>query len=108
MDQTETERIWVYKKPGSSRFTSIYLRHDCLDWLLSYAADQHHFQGVERYDPVASTLELANCSAVAGLRLTWDFSGKAWDAEFVAGAFKGGRKTFAVADLTKEQWEMMK
>ena len=83
------------------------MRTDSLDWLLSYAADEHHFQGVVRSDPAKSAQGPANCSAVADLRLTWDFDGKAWDAEFVAGTFQGMRKRVATQHITREQWGKM-
>ena len=107
-DQQETIHIWVYRKPGPPRTATLYLRTDCLDWLLSYGADQHHFQGVERADPAPSEQDAANCSAVAGLRLTWDFAGKAWDAEFVTGAFQGMKRSVALADITRDLWDTLK
>ena len=107
-DQKETIRIWVYRKPGPPRTATLYLRTDCLDWLLSYAADQHHFQGVERADPARSVQDVANCSAVAGLRLTWEFAEKAWDAMFVTGAFQGFQRRVALADITRDLWDKMK
>jgi len=90
-----TKTIYVYRKPSqrARNNTSLYLRSDCLEWLLSYAADERHFYGVERNEEAQLDDETGNCPAVADLRLTWDFTGKAWDAEFVAGAFVGVKKT---------------
>ena len=82
----------------------VYLRTDCLDWLLSFGADEHHFQGVVRSEPAKGAQKVANCAAVAGLRLTWDFQGKAWDAEFVSGTFQGTQKRLATQHITGEQW----
>ena len=53
-------------KPGNR---SLYLRIDCLDWLASYAADEQHFQGIEREEP-ASLQE----TAVANYRVEWGFN----------------------------------
>lgn len=46
--QDGTTFINVYRKSGASarNFGNLYLQVDSLDWLLSYAADELHFQGV--------------------------------------------------------------
>ena len=108
-DANVTTDICVYYKPAKYRggHPSIYLRTDSLDWLLSYAADEHHFQGVARSDPAKSAQRPANCPAVADLRLTWDFDGKAWDAEFVAGTFEGIRTRVEARNITQLQWDKM-
>ena len=102
--------ICVYRKPGSSirNKRNLYLQVDCLDWLLSYAADELHFQGVVRTNPEPSAKPTGNCSAVADLHLEWDFDAKAWEAEFVAGAFAGRKQRFSFRDLTHARWTKMK
>ena len=48
--------------------------------------------------------EPANCSAVAGLCLKWDFTDKVWNATFVSGRFKGTSRRVAAQDITAAQW----
>ena len=80
-----------------------------MDWLLAYAADEQYFRGVDCSDPVeCEKTESANCSAVAGLRLTWDFDAKAWHAKFVDGSLKGAEKYFAMQSITVHHWQKMK
>ena len=45
-DRDATQTIHVLLKPNGTR--QLYLRIDGLAWLLSYAADEHHFQGIVR------------------------------------------------------------
>ena len=78
----DTTTISVYMKGqsqgGSPALRSIYLRMDNLDWLLSYAADQLHHQGIAETAGAEVHNKQANCPAVADLHLDWDFSAKAW------------------------------
>ena len=101
--------IHVYRKPGSTcrNFGNLYLRTDCLDWLLSYAADELYFQGVTRPEPELEPLK-GNCPAVADVYVEWNFSDQSWDAQFLAGEHAGTKKRFFVADLTSGQWNNMK
>ena len=48
----------------------LYLRTDCIGWLLAYAADELHHQGVIAPRLVPQS-RAGNCTAVAGLRLEW-------------------------------------
>ena len=88
--------------------TPLYLRVDCLNWLLSYAADELHFQGVPCNPLAAEDQKVANCAAVAGLNLEWDFWKKAWLAEFVEGPLKGVKKSFAILDYNAKLWARMR
>ena len=51
-DQSDTLWIKVYRQQGMNpkNQAKLYLRWDYLDWLLSYAADQLHFQNVNVLD----------------------------------------------------------
>ena len=69
VDEGLTTQIFVYMKPGTR---SLYLRVDCLDWLLAYAADEHHFQGILRTDTEPHT-------AVAASWVEWNFCRKLWE-----------------------------
>jgi hypothetical protein len=95
--------IHMYKpqKDTYARYTLMYLRSDCIAWLLQYAADELLFQGVGREDgPQQNEEKLpCNCSEVADLHLEWDFTKKQWTATFVAGEHAGTIKSFSAADL---------
>ena len=71
----EATKITVYLKGSGQRNLSkrpIYLRVDGLDWLLSYAADEHFNQGVKSAAVDEVIVKKANCAAVADLNLEWD------------------------------------
>jgi hypothetical protein len=112
-DQNETYVISVYKgslnqKGHSSGQGKYYLRSDCLDWLLSYAADELHFQGVVRVIiPGEQRTNKANCTTVEDVHLQWNFGAKAWEAEFISGPFVGTTRCFHVVDLTPWRWARM-
>jgi len=106
--EATTTKIYVYKSAGSGKGWALWwLRTDCLDWLLGYAADQLHFQNVPRPSVDSADLQTPNCPAVADMHLEWQFDAKAWDAEFVAGKYAGTRKRFLVADLNKGRWQKL-
>ena len=48
----------------------------------------------------------ANCTAVAGMNMEWCFHTKAWHAEFVSGEFEGTCRTFAIHEVTQNQWDI--
>ena len=104
--------VCVYKKPLSEKRGNarLFLRKDCLDWLLSYAADELSRQGVEPASPdtPVNVQQSGNCPAVADLHLQWDFDAKAWEASFVAGALVGTTKTMSVHDLNTEMWAKLR
>jgi len=108
-EQGETTVISVYRKPGSAlrNKAQLYLRVDSLDWLLSYAADELHFQGVARTE-LEQPPSKGNCPAVADLHLEWNFSDKAWDASFLAGPVAGVRQRFSLAELSRDRWTKLK
>ena len=95
--------VTVYSKGGQNhKKMSIYIRVDCVDWLLSYAADEHSSQGVKSASIEDFGVKQPNCTAVADLNLEWDFRAKAWEAEFVSGPLKGVTRSFGTADLTTD------
>ncbi|MDP7560748.1 MAG: hypothetical protein QF745_09425 [Planctomycetota bacterium] len=111
----ETKIITVYRKaaasekPGSSirNNTALYVRTDCLDWLLSYAADELYFQGVVPTIETAPQSRTGNCPEVNDLYLEWDFGAKSWDAKFVAGTFENTTKRLSIKDLDKDRWSKL-
>lgn len=102
--------VCVYRKPCSEKRSNgnLFLRVDCIDWLLAYAADELSCQGVEPASPDPIDQHTGNCSAVADLHLQWDFSAKAWEASFVAGALVGTRKGMCVNDLNSDMWAKLR
>ena len=87
------------------KHTKLFLRVDCISWLLAYAADEHFFQGVlrvENEEPKAG-----NSTAVAGVNIEWDFTCDAWKAEFVSGDKCGTVRTLAMTDVSEKLWEKM-
>lgn len=107
-DEHDTTVVWVYRKPsaGTNGKANLYLRADCIDWLLSYGADELAFQGVDA-EAVASPVS-GNCPAVADLYLEWNFTAKSWDGKFVAGPFEGTTKFMAVTDLDHDMWAFLR
>ena len=67
---TKTVHCWV--KPKSK---SLYIKLEDLDWLCSYAADQHHYQGITRATCVDPK------TAVAATSIEWDFNRKTFDVK---------------------------
>ena len=82
----------------------MFLRVDCIDWLLSYAADQLHCQGVDNLLGQMDDVLLANCAAVADLHVEWNFHAHEWQAYFVAGPFQGAERKFGIESLTPSIW----
>jgi hypothetical protein len=105
-DGGATTTISVYRLPMSSRRSngSFYLRTDDVGWLLAYAADELHFQGViaPRHVPQS---RVGNCPAVAGLRSEWAFATGEWACEFVDGPLTGTTHRCAVNSLSKAQFD---
>jgi hypothetical protein len=104
----DTTAVWVYRHAHDVKRSNgkLYLRTDSIWWLLAYAADELHFQGVA---PVARVSTPAgNSTAVADLRLEYDFSAKAWQGTFVAGHLAGTTKRMCVEDLDASVWQKLK
>ena len=49
VEQGEVVDVHVLMHPGGHR--AMYLRMDSIDWLLAYAADEQHYQGIPRAPP---------------------------------------------------------
>ena len=93
--------IFVYAPQGKRKNAVLYLRADCISWLLSYAADELGCQGVSRTDGSSETSpQKANCSAVDNIHLEWNFEYKRWDAVMLAGHAKGEVMQFGAGDVT--------
>ena len=77
---------------------ALWIRLDCIDWLVSYAADEHYFQGVSRSDPLAAV-------AANDYELEFDYSTKAWDCKINVGVDNGATLRIGPMQLTKEMYE---
>ena len=97
VEQDEVVNVHVLLHPGGHR--AMYLRTDCIDWLLAYAADEQHYQGIPRAPPPEQ-------AAVADLPYTisWDFGTFAWKAEILSGDARGATQRFRTEGLHKSQW----
>jgi len=107
MQAGDTTLISLWRGPGKAKTANngkLYLRIDCLDWLLSYAADELHFQGIVPSMPDAPQSRLANCEEVSDLFVAWDFTANAWNASFIDGPFKGTTKRVYYYDVTAALW----
>ena len=96
--------------PGSANRLSrnLFLGVDSIDWLLAYAADEFHFQGVVPACPAPTAHPVGNCAAVAGLYLEWDFSANKWEAQFLEGPFAGRTKHMSIHDLDQRLWKILR
>jgi hypothetical protein len=92
-------------KHTSNSKAKLYLRTDCISWLLAYAADEKFFQGVARVE--VKEPEEGNCAAVAGLNIEWNFTTNAWEAKFVSGEFAGTARELAITEVSEKLWEKM-
>ena len=85
----------------------IIIRKDCLDWFLSYAADEHLHQGIVDTAVAEDGAPEGNCPEVPGLRVEWCFSTKVWLATFVSGPNAGKKTSLGPQDLTVADWAKM-
>ena len=102
---TVTLYMMAGKKKCRAGIQKLFLRVDCISWLLAYAADEFFFQGVMRVDNEEP--KEVNSTAVAGLNIEWDFTCDAWKAEFVSGEKCGTVRTLAMRDVSEKLWEKM-
>ena len=77
------------------------------DRSLSYAADEHHHQGMVDTAAAEDGAPEGNCPEVPGLRVEWCFSTKVWLAEFVSGPSAGKTTSLGPQDLTVTGWADM-
>ena len=98
-----TVQVCVYY--GGKTAQKTYLGLDAIPWLVAYAADELHFQGVVCSDD--EDVKECNCAAVAGLHVEWDFNRAGYDGEFVDGPHVGTKRSFSVGEHTEERWTKM-
>ena len=73
---------------------------DCIDWLISYAADEHHYQGVSRVDADAS-------KPAADYDIVWEYNDKAFDCTINVRMDAGLTLRMNLHHLTKEVFEKL-
>ena len=76
------------------------MRIDCLDWLLSYAADEYHFQNIVRQ------AEKPPPAVTDGFYIEWEFNKRAWVASVDDGV-KAGKQFFNPDGITSHQWKKL-
>jgi len=96
--QTEIH-VYKHQKTNATKGCGkLYLRSDCIAWLLQYAADELLYSYTELQ---------CNYPEVADLHMAWDSKEKKWTATFVAGEFAGTTKCFSAAELNTTHWKQM-
>ena len=94
-DQGETVTIYavLYRR-------KLHMRIDGLDWLLSYAADEYHFQNIvrqaEKHPPAVTD----------GFYIEWEFNKRSWVATVNVG-FKAGKQFFNPDGISLHQWKKL-
>ena len=91
----EIRTVHVHVRKGSR---ALWLRLDCIDWLVRYAADEHYYQGVSRSDPIFAV-------AANDYELEFDYSAKAWDCKINVGIDSGMTLRMSATNLTKYMYE---
>ena len=98
-EPSETQSVYVYMKP---RNRSLYIRLDALDWLTSYAADEHFVQGILCTQEESDT-------AVADYRVEWSFNDNYYEGTVLVSAAAGQSWRCSPKDLeSKSQWQHLK
>ena len=87
--------VYVFVRTNSKM---LWLRMDCIDWLISYAADEHYYQGISRVDAAAS-------EPAADYDIEWDYNDKAFDCSINVGRDAGLTLRMTLNQLTKEIFE---
>ena len=91
----EMQTVHMHVKPKS---TALWISLDSIDWLVSYAADEHYYQGVTRSDPLAAV-------AANDYELDFDYNEKTWKCKINVGIDTGVSSTLDATRLTREMYE---
>ena len=91
----EIRTVHLHVRKGSR---ALWIRLDCIDWLVSYAADEHYYQGVSRSDPMSAV-------AANDYDLEFDWTAKAWDCKISVGIDSGMTLRMSATQLTKDMYE---
>ena len=88
-------KVHVFVRPNSR---ALYLRIDAIDWLVSYAADEHYYQGVR-------CCEDAPSEDKPDFDLDYDYEDKAYICKINVGVNEGKVHRMGARHLTKELFE---
>ena len=78
----------------------LHMRIDGLDWLLSYAADEYHFQNIVRQG------EKPSPAVADDFHIEWEFNKRSWVATVNVG-FKAGKQFFNPDGISLHQWKKL-
>ena len=95
----EETTIVVYNKVEKKNMV-LCLRTDCINWLLSYAADELACQGVSCGDASSASTPQKSNGHAEHVYLEWNFQLKRWEASFIAGPAQGEMIHFGLKDVT--------
>ena len=73
---------------------------DCIDWLISYAADEHYYQGISRVDAAAQKPK-------ADYDIEWEYNDKAFDCKINVGMDAGLTLRMTLDALTKDVFDKL-
>jgi hypothetical protein len=105
-DCHDTKDVMCYY--GGKTCKKTFVRITDIPWLLAYAADEHHFQGVAAIqEPTMRDSRRCNVPEIPDLHISWDFHKRMWLAEFIEGPFLSLKKTFSMAQLLHDRWSLM-
>ena len=90
--------INLFVKPKSK---ALWVRLEDLNWLCSYAADQHHFQGINRTGGVDSKTAVAERGAVV-----WNFGTRRWDVTLMDRSLSMADEEFMTDSIYRTVVEM--
>jgi hypothetical protein len=93
----------IYILVGRCGNRQLFLRMDGMDWLMAYAADEYHFQGIQR-----EMAAMMPSTAVADYRSEWNFNECLWEGFILAGDAKGQTIKFSPGSLRRSQWDKLK
>ena len=82
--------------------TSLWVRTDSIPWVVTWLADEVSTQGIP-FEAAPTGIGLANSTAVAGVKLEWDFS-TTWTATVLTGEHQGKIISTSVGTLNEEKW----
>ena len=92
----ETVKVWVLAIP---KVKSLFIRVDCLSWLIAYAADEYYYKGISRAREADDVVAVA-----AKTRVEWDFDENHWTAIFCAPDGCELRMSLTGADIKEKHW----
>ena len=85
---SDTVNVRVYLKGATNK--ELWIDVANVAWLITYAADEIAYQGVEcKDDGTAVAAKAPNCKDVEHLHIAWNFQSASYDAEFLGGPAQG-------------------